>query len=669
MKKIEIFLCDLTHTGQTIASDIIPLNIGYVGSYLKKRFNEDIVLKLFKYPESLNRQLEISPPRIVGFSCYSWSFRLSCKFAEIIKQRFPDVVVVFGGPNYPMEEKKQYDFLLNHNYIDFFVPGEGEEAVAGLVELLMKNEFSVEAVKDLKPRNCHFIRNNQMVKGEMFERLIDLTEVPSPYLTGLLDPFFDNKLLPIIQTRRGCPFSCTYCTQGTRFYNKIASINNDLINDELEYIARNKKEMNDLQIADSNFAMYDDDLITCRKIANIRERFKWPVYLHAAAGKNRKDLIIEGAQILGGSLRIAGSVQSTDPTVLKNIKRDNVSLDQIFDVAKQTESIGGNPYSEVIMGLPGDSKSSHLRSIADLLEAGFNIIFVYPLLMLPGAEVSTGESREKYKMVTKFRVIPRCFGSYNIFNETINVSEIDEICVANATMSFDDYLECRKFVLTLNLFYNDGVFSEVAPILKEFDILVFEWLCFINDNVEELSSDFKVIYNDFLSDTRDELWSSREELAEFTSSAENIKRLVDGEIGYNIIYKYRSKALVTYLDSLHDIAFGALERLIDVKKVCYDKNVLHELKRFSLLKKSKLFDTACDFVDSFSYNFIDLLLDASSIKSIKKPNPTRIRFFHDETQMRTIDEKKKLYGSDFIGISRILVKTHVKKLFRNVEVL
>ena len=669
MKKTEIFLCDLTHTGQTIASDIIPLNIGFVGSYLKKRFNDEIILKLYKYPESLNKRLAASLPRIVGFSCYSWSFRLSCKFAGIIKQQFPDVVVVFGGPNYPLEEKMQYDFLLNHSYIDFFVHGEGEKAFAGLVELLLQNEMSVEAVKDLKPRNCHFIRNNQMVKGEMFERIIDLAEVPSPYLTGLLDPFFDNKLLPLIQTRRGCPFSCTYCTQGTRFYNKIASTKNDRINDELEYIARNKKEMNDLQIADSNFAMYDDDLITCRKIAKTRERFKWPIYLHAAAGKNRKDLIVEGARILGGSLRIAGSVQSTDPSVLKNIKRDNVSLSQIFDVAKETESIGGNSYSEIIMGLPGDTKSSHLRSIADLLEAGFNLIYVYPLLMLPGAEVSTKKSREKYKMITKFRVIPRCFGSYNIFNETINVAEIDEICVANATMSFDDYLECRKFVLTLNLFYNDGIFSEVISILKELDILVFEWLCFINDNIEELSSDFKVIYNDFLSDTRDELWSSREELAEFTSSAENIKRLIDGKIGYNIIYKYRSKALVIHLDSLHDIAFGALERLIDVKKVCCDKDVLHELKRFSLLTKSNLFDATCDIVDSFSYNFIDLLLSASSMKNIKNPSPTRIRFFHDETQKKTIDEKKKLYGSDFIGISRILVKTHVKKLFRNVEVL
>ena len=109
--------------------------------------------------------------------------------------------------------------------------------------------------------------------------------------------------------------------------------------------------------------------------------------------------------------------------------------------------------------------------------------------------------------------------------------------------------------------------------------------------------------------------------------------------------------------------------MIDVKKVCCDKDVLHELKRFSLLKKSKLFDATCDIVDSFSYNFIDLLLSASSMKNIKNPSPTRIRFFHDETQKKTIDEKKKLYGSDFIGISRILVKTHVKKLFRNVEVL
>ena len=48
------------------------------------------------------------------------------------------------------------------------------------------------------------------------ERIKDLTEIPSPYLEGKLDEFFDGKLQPTIQTTRGCPFACTFCVEGTQ---------------------------------------------------------------------------------------------------------------------------------------------------------------------------------------------------------------------------------------------------------------------------------------------------------------------------------------------------------------------------------------------------------------------------------------------------------------------
>ena len=48
---------------------------------------------------------------------------------------------------------------------------------------------------------------------------MDLTLIPSPYLSGRLDQFLDGKLMPVIQTNRGCPFSCTFC-RGTNLLVK-----------------------------------------------------------------------------------------------------------------------------------------------------------------------------------------------------------------------------------------------------------------------------------------------------------------------------------------------------------------------------------------------------------------------------------------------------------------
>ena len=73
-------------------------------------------------------------------------------------------------------------------------------------------------------------------------------------------------------------------------------------------------------------------------------------------------------------------------------------------------------------------------------------------MILPGTELGSQETKEKYKMKTKFRVVPRCYGSYEVYGRETNVAEIEEICTSHNTLSFDDYLECRKMNLIINIF-------------------------------------------------------------------------------------------------------------------------------------------------------------------------------------------------------------------------
>ena len=49
---------------------------------------------------------------------------------------------------------------------------------------------------------------------------MDIEDIPSPWLTGIQDEFFDGKLAPMIETNRGCPFTCTFCVQGVRKYTR-----------------------------------------------------------------------------------------------------------------------------------------------------------------------------------------------------------------------------------------------------------------------------------------------------------------------------------------------------------------------------------------------------------------------------------------------------------------
>ena len=83
MKPLKIFLADLTYDTITLSTDVFPLNIGYIASYAKAQFGSDVEIKLFKYIEKLEGELERSPPDIIGFSNYAWCNRISREMSRI----------------------------------------------------------------------------------------------------------------------------------------------------------------------------------------------------------------------------------------------------------------------------------------------------------------------------------------------------------------------------------------------------------------------------------------------------------------------------------------------------------------------------------------------------------------------------------------------------------
>lgn len=196
-------------------------------------------------------------------------------------------------------------------------------------------------------------------KGKL-ARFMNLEELPSPYLSGQLDPYLDGRLMPVIQTNRGCPFTCTFCTEGQHYWSKVKRKPLDILTKEIRYIATKLMENNnsrkDLLIADSNFGMYEPDLEVATEIRKIQEEFSWPTYINVATGKNKKERVIETARIVKGTMNLAGSVQSLDSKVLQNIKRDNIAPESLLDMALKAAEVGTNTYSEAILALPGETK-------------------------------------------------------------------------------------------------------------------------------------------------------------------------------------------------------------------------------------------------------------------------------------------------------------------------
>ena len=108
---------------------------------------DQVDVKIFKFSSDLSAALENETPQIMGFANYSWNFRLSYEYVKRIKKKHPEVVIIFGGPNYELSDKGVEDFWEAHPLIDFHVVLEGELACLNLVERLAEVDFEVDKLK------------------------------------------------------------------------------------------------------------------------------------------------------------------------------------------------------------------------------------------------------------------------------------------------------------------------------------------------------------------------------------------------------------------------------------------------------------------------------------------------------------------------------------------
>lgn len=668
-EQVVIYLADLTHTGQLVATNIHPLAIGLIAAYAKKALGDRVEIELFRYPEDLRAAIERRPPRILGFSNYSWNCNLAYEFAKRIKQRHPRTVLVFGGPNYGLSREEQLRFWRCYPLLDFYVVKEGEMSLIELIEALVQYDFDIAALKgdEVAIPNCHYVHVDRFICGQLLDRIKDLDEIPSPYLTGLMDKFFDNVLIPMTHTTRGCPFTCTFCTEGTNYFNKVVKRNRlSILAEELEYIAQRVGTVRDLIITDANFGMFKEDLEKARIIAGVQTKHGWPKHIHVSGGKNQKERVLEVASLINGTMQVAASLQSTDKQVLTNIKRANISTEQLNQVGMQGNKIDANTYAEIILGLPGDSLKAHTQSLKDAVNAGLSLLRLYQLIMLYDTEMNTPETRRAFGMQTRFRVMPRCFGEYRVFDETFPCAEAEEICVAQNSLSFEDYLECRELDLTIEITHNVYLFRELFGLLERFGFPWFDFLLRFHEKRRDHSPALSQLYDKFKKNNIRALWGSEKEARTFAQT--HLEQYVSNELGMNELFTAKAVAFFLLQDELREALFKEVKILaqelgqFDPVMSLY----LDELKEFNRLRKGDLLNAEIGLEGKFHFDFRAVMSQDFCVDphDYVLDSPVAYCFEHSQEQKTMIQSYVKQYGTSVVGLGRILMRAHVKRLFR-----
>tara|TARA_B110001452_G_scaffold10514_2_gene8845 strand:- start:3721 stop:5835 length:2115 start_codon:yes stop_codon:yes gene_type:complete len=679
MKPLKIFLCDLTHETVILVSDTIPLNVGYIGAYAKKMHGDKIEISLFKYAEKVIESIKNDPPDVLALSNYSWNSLLSERVAEIAKSINPKVVTIQGGPNFPHASDLQFEFLKKRPSTDFHVMFEGEASFSNIVDRILKDRDNEQELFDEPINGSVFIHPNKekgLIKGtKSQERIKFLDDIPSPYLNGMLDEFFDGRLSPFIETNRGCPFKCSFCHTGNDYFQKVHMFSMERIRAEFEYMAVRASEQKNtiLHLADVNFGMFPRDREVAQIIVEMREKYNWPTSICGSTGKNNKERIIDITSVFGDSFEVSMATQSMDGQVLENVKRSNIQLDHFREINKHLKKVGRVTSGDIIIGLPGETKESFIKGALELLDSGIQRIVIYSLMMLYGTEFKDPGYRSRFDMKGKYRIIPLNCGEY----DGAKIFDYEEVCVETKDMSFDDYVYIRKFSLIGEIMFNNAIFNLFFKYALSEGLKNSEFIYSALKNIESAPKKLLNLFNEFSAEARDECWDSEEEMVKYYKQDENYQKLVKGEAGGNLMYKYKSRNLVEAMPEW-------VEYLTFILKKCIIKNN-SKLTKAELKIKGQEINALAEYHKNKSWKFLeDTKIETLTMKSdynfmswLDAPETTPLSNFKANSQIeyffgltdRQKEEKRDMfrrYGKDFNALSKIVVRIKPQNWLRSV---
>lgn len=669
---LKVALGDLRHRTLGRHSVLMPLGIGLIASYLKKSMQNEVDIRLYENPTKLLKEISIWEPDIIGLSNYMWNAELNRLVFAYAKKLHKGVVCVAGGPEFPVNMEECRAFLEKRPEIDFYAYLEGEEVFAKLVEKIHHGstcsnlkKTTLEGLLSIHPES------RSLVSGK-FSRIENLDSIPSPYLSGIMDQWFDGYFIPSIQTARGCPFTCSYCRAGNGFYSKLGRFDLERVRNELTYIAEKMTSLpNDgLYILDSDFGLFDRDELIAEHIRKLQDKYNWPNSIMADTAKNQYPRVLRMAEKMRNAMQPLCSVQTFNPSTLQAIKRKNVPDDKFREAQSELLNRGIKPATELIVPLPHETLDSFFQGLKETIEAGVENITTFTWMLLPGTELASSEMREKFKIKSRFRIIPRQFGEY----EGKKCFEIEEVCCETISMSIQEYVQCRGFAFLCFLF-GRSQYDILKKHLADFSLSIYDLVRSIFDKIVRTDSEFSNLYQNLQKETYDELYLTKEEVYEFLSKQENYNKLLIGEIGDNLFRKYLAKVLSKGFVSSVNMAYSSLLDLINAESPDII-NSLDDAKRWflSVGNISEIFHDEQIILKEdkeihLSYDVLGWYKSPESnipLVKWKRDNTLRLYYERKEYLSDMMTSLTQLYGEDpYYRLGKALVDHNPSDFWRN----
>ncbi len=426
---------------------------------LKANTSYDCVVKEFTIKDQLDHILdycikELKTSEYIGIAgtVYLWNVEFYLPLFKTLKDLFPKLKTILGGPEVGYDAEY---FLTNNSYIDYILSGEGEESFHELC-LYLDHKISLNQVSNL------YYVNDGIVHYTYF-KYPDLNQVK---LAVLDVPDCENRII-YLESSRGCPYTCSYCT---------ASLDNKVRFFPLEYILDilikvMNKRCKTVKFLDRTFnanMKYMMQILDFIDEHNICTTFQFEV----VGEKLSSEIINKIAHLKHKYLRFEIGIQSTNELVNLSVsrKQDIVKLRENILLLNQTNKV--DLHLDLIAGLPYETKQSFISSFDEAF-------------LMRGKELQLGflkflRGTKMLEMVNEHEYLYTNTPPYEI--------------ISNKYLRKDDLQEIHQVEKALNRYYNNNLCPRLFKYLLD------------NKLVKSYYLFFKNLYRDLSNYQKDELF-------------------------------------------------------------------------------------------------------------------------------------------------------------------
>ena len=241
------------------------------------------------------------------------------------------------------------------------------------------------------------------------------------------------------------------CDWGSNTLAKIKPFGTERLINEITWFAQRQIDL--LYNCDANFGILRRDIPLTKDMVNIKKQYGFPNKFRAAYAKNSNDVVFEIAEMLNESDMNKGitlSFQSMDENTLEIVKRKNIKIDNFKDLMKRYRMAGIATYSEIIIGLPGETYETFANGLDLLINCGqHDSIQCYNCELLPNSEMNEPAYREKYGI--RDVKVPVLF-----FHGTPSIDPYQEyydLIIGTSSLPQEDWLKCHRFAWAIQCFH------------------------------------------------------------------------------------------------------------------------------------------------------------------------------------------------------------------------